>query len=93
MILLSPRRTLHAWIRGQLSNNPEDALRSVSHTVPTRVRALRAKTRIFRYFFEYLAASAAKYCKGRVGDALNLLASRLALASGGKTLDFRDPKS
>ena len=44
------------------------------------------------YFFECLAASAAKYCERKAGIAQNLLASRLALASGGKTSDLRTSK-
>ena len=38
--------------------------------VETRVTSPKgAKTRLYVYFVEYLAASAAKYCKGRVGIA------------------------
>ena len=52
-------------------------------TALTRVRALRAKTRIFSNIWPLAQPNIAE----------NLLASRLALASSGKTLDFRNPKS
>ena len=45
----------------------------------------------FLYFFKYLSASAAKYCRARVGIQI-LVASRLALASGGKASEFRTSK-